>query len=48
MKTCTEGERCRFCKKNTAYCESEKQTRSADEPMTRFMRCDNCDRNWRD
>ncbi|KRX02701.1 Transcription factor IIS, N-terminal [Pseudocohnilembus persalinus] len=47
-KNRSEGEKCRFCRKKTAYCYNEKQTRSADEPMTRFMRCDECDKQWRD
>ena len=41
-------EECRFCRKKSAYCESMKQTRAADEPMTRFMRCSKCDRGWKD
>ena len=39
--------KCRRCKTNyTSFIE--KQTRSADEPMTVFVRCHNCGNNWRD
>lgn len=38
--------RCPRCKsKNTDY--YEKQTRSADEPMTKFCNCADCGTNWR-
>ena len=37
---------CRFCKKN-AVSYTQKQTRSADEPMTLFYACSACDRRWR-
>jgi len=37
---------CGFCKKNnTEYMQM--QTRSADEPMTTFVRCLNCRNNWK-
>lgn len=37
---------CGRCKsKNTSYYQL--QTRSADEPMTTFVTCHNCDRNWK-
>ena len=26
---------------------SQKQTRSADEPMTVFVKCDNCGKRWK-
>jgi transcription elongation factor S-II len=37
---------CTRCKKRecTYY---EMQTRSADEPMTQFVRCLNCDKRWK-
>ena len=41
-------EKCRFCNENKAFMEDMKQTRAADEPMTRFMRCNGCDKTWRD
>lgn len=41
-------EECRYCRKRTAYCEDQKQIRASDEPMTRFMRCNNCEKAWRD
>ena len=37
---------CKFCKKN-AVSYTQKQTRSADEPMTLFYACSACDRRWR-
>jgi DNA-directed RNA polymerase subunit M/transcription elongation factor TFIIS len=37
---------CVRCKsKKTSYYQL--QTRSADEPMTTFVTCLNCDRNWK-
>ena len=42
------SEECRFCRKPMAYCDDMKQIRAADEPMTRFMKCNNCNKNWRD
>lgn len=37
---------CARCKsKKTSYYQL--QTRSADEPMTTFVSCHNCDRNWK-
>ncbi|CAY39612.1 hypothetical protein OTV1_024 [Ostreococcus tauri virus 1] len=37
---------CGRCKSNkTSYYQL--QTRSADEPMTTFVSCHNCDRNWK-
>ena len=37
---------CRKCKKkNTSYYQL--QTRSADEPMTTFVTCHNCELNWK-
>ena len=43
-----EGEECRFCRGMSAYCHQMMQTRSADEPMTRFMVCYECKKTWRD
>lgn len=43
-----EGELCKACKKKTAFLIKELQTRSADEPMTRFMECNSCGKSWRD
>jgi transcription elongation factor S-II len=42
------SEECRYCKQKTAYCDDMKQIRASDEPMTRFMKCNNCNKNWRD
>ncbi len=42
------SEECRFCKKKEAYCDDMKQIRASDEPMTRFMKCNGCGKNWRD
>jgi transcription elongation factor S-II len=37
---------CNRCKsKKTTYYQL--QTRSADEPMTTFVSCLNCDKNWK-
>ena len=37
---------CQRCKsKNTSYYQM--QTRSADEPMTTFVTCHNCDKRWK-
>jgi transcription elongation factor S-II len=41
-------EECRFCHKKNAFCEDMKQIRASDEPMTRFMRCNACNKAWRD
>ncbi|CAM9988249.1 unnamed protein product [Phaeothamnion confervicola] len=43
----TEGMfECGRCKsKKTTY--FQKQTRSADEPMTTFVTCKNCGKNWK-
>ncbi|KAL4479654.1 hypothetical protein ABPG72_004250 [Tetrahymena utriculariae] len=43
-----EGEVCKGCKKKTAFLVKELQTRSSDEPMTRFMECNNCGKSWKD
>jgi len=43
-----EGETCISCGKETAICVTMKQTRASDEPMTRFMRCSSCKKQWRD
>ena len=37
---------CRGCNTNKTH-YIERQTRSADEPMTIFVRCDNCGKQWR-
>ena len=42
------SEECRYCRNKSAYCEDQKQIRAADEPMTRFMRCNACEKAWRD
>lgn len=42
------SEECRYCHKKKAYCEDQKQIRASDEPMTRFMRCNACEKAWRD
>lgn len=42
------SEECRYCRKKAAYCEDQKQIRASDEPMTRFMRCNACEKAWRD
>lgn len=46
MNNATDEYQCPKCKarKSTFY---ELQTRSADEPMTRFIQCLNCGKNWR-
>ena len=41
-------EECRYCRAKKAFCEDMKQIRAADEPMTRFMRCNACGKAWRD
>lgn len=41
-------EECRYCHKRKAFCEDMKQIRASDEPMTRFMRCNDCGKAWRD
>ncbi|MDY6776948.1 MAG: transcription factor S [Candidatus Nanohaloarchaea archaeon] len=38
---------CEECGNDTAYWWTE-QTRSADEPPTRFYRCTECDHTWRE
>lgn len=38
--------RCGKCKSNETH-YNERQTRSADEPMTIFIRCDKCGHQWR-
>lgn len=38
--------RCKFCKEHSVN-YTQKQTRSADEPMTLFYACSACDRRWR-
>jgi transcription elongation factor S-II len=38
---------CRKCKKNICS-YIEKQVRSADEPMTAFITCNNCNHNWKE
>ncbi|EAR84422.3 transcription factor S-II (macronuclear) [Tetrahymena thermophila SB210] len=43
-----EGELCKGCKKKTAFLVKELQTRSSDEPMTRFMECNSCGKSWKD
>ncbi|EGR31151.1 transcription factor s-ii, putative [Ichthyophthirius multifiliis] len=43
-----EGEKCRNCKKLTAFLVKELQTRAADEPMTRFMECNSCKKKWKE
>ncbi|KNB41917.1 hypothetical protein JH06_4522 [Blastocystis sp. subtype 4] len=39
--------RCPYCEHDTAYFQ-QIQIRSADEPMTTFYRCANCERIWSD
>jgi transcription elongation factor S-II len=39
--------RCSSCKKQTNCDYYEMQTRSADEPMTTFVTCLECDRRWK-
>ena len=43
-----DGEQCKFCHRYSAYCEQMRQTRAADEPMTRFMVCFSCKKTWSD
>lgn len=38
---------CRSCKKETKCEEFQLQTRSADEPMTSFITCLECDKKWK-
>jgi transcription elongation factor S-II len=38
---------CRSCKKETKCEEFQLQTRSADEPMTTFVTCLECDKKWK-
>lgn len=38
---------CRSCKKETKCEEFQLQTRSADEPMTKFITCLECDKKWK-
>jgi transcription factor S len=40
-------EKCPKCKFGQAYFFT-KQTRSADEPETKFLRCKKCNHQWRD
>ena len=41
------GQKCRFCGSDkTSY--TQKQTRSADEPMTIFHVCHSCGKRWRE
>mmetsp|Transcript_466 Transcript_466/g.660 ORF Transcript_466/g.660 Transcript_466/m.660 type:complete len:111 (-) Transcript_466:110-442(-) len=40
-------ELCPACSHGRAYFR-QMQTRSADEPMTRFYRCTKCEHNWKD
>ncbi len=42
----TDDVECEECGNGTAYWWME-QTRSADEPETRFYRCTDCDHTWR-
>lgn len=39
---------CSKCRKNTKCCYYSMQTRSADEPMTNFITCIECNHNWRE
>ncbi len=39
---------CEECKSTQLVEYWEIQTRSADESATRFFRCTNCDKNWRE
>ena len=41
-------EECRYWHQSNALCEDMKQIRASDEPMTRFMRCNACNKAWRD
>ena len=43
----TTDYQCEQCNSRNAH-YIEKQTRSADEPMTLFIRCDQCGNQWRD
>jgi len=43
----TTDYQCGKCRSRNAH-YIEKQTRSADEPMTLFIRCDQCGNQWRD
>lgn len=38
---------CKSCKKETKCEEFQLQTRSADEPMTKFITCLECDKKWK-
>ena len=38
---------CSGCKKKSKCDYYQMQTRSADEPMTTFMTCLECDRRWK-
>jgi transcription elongation factor S-II len=38
---------CSSCKKKTKCDYYQMQTRSADEPMTTFVTCLECDRRWK-
>lgn len=39
--------RCPYCEHDVAYFQ-QIQIRSADEPMTTFYRCANCEKTWSD
>ena len=43
----TLREMCRKCKRNMAVMYDQKQTRSADEPMTEFWKCLGCGAQWK-
>jgi transcription elongation factor S-II len=38
---------CKSCKRKTKCDYYQMQTRSADEPMTTFMTCLECDKRWK-
>lgn len=41
------GKLCKNCSQTTVYLTSEKQTRCADEPTTKFYECFNCGNKFR-
>ena len=43
----TPGLTCKNCKQTTVYLTSEKQTRCADEPMTKYYECFTCGNKFR-